>query len=203
MLKLHFTSPPAPFFHIAVFSLCHHLRRDLRKHQARGKRDERACFTGAPGEWGMKRRNSFVILPLEKKVAWMWNYIRREISECFAFFLPQKIRKKLRTFGSKTFGTWIRRGKEEAFLHEPALRKHNFFGKQAHGCLIFVKCCSCLLPKAVRAVLRSVSPEVMQPTLHKHVLTFRSPLISSPGNSLRSVHYCTISTPSTPLTVNT
>lgn len=70
-LKLHFVSPPAQFFHIAVFSLCHHLRRDLRKHQARGERDERACFTGGAGRvsGGMKRRNSFVILPLEKKVA--------------------------------------------------------------------------------------------------------------------------------------
>lgn len=70
-LELHSTSPPAPFFHIAVFSLYHHLQRDLRKHQARRERVERRASQGGAGQasGGMKRRNSFVILLLEKKVA--------------------------------------------------------------------------------------------------------------------------------------
>lgn len=100
-LKLHSTSPPASFFHIAVFSLCHHLQRDLRKHQARrGARWKGVLHGGRrASEWGGRKEETHLLFCCSRK---KWRECEITLDERFrnvllSFYLS-KSEKKLRTY---------------------------------------------------------------------------------------------------------
>lgn len=129
-LKLHFASPPAPFFHIAVFSLCHHLRRDLRKHQARGEARWKGVLHGGrrASEWGRGKEETHLLFCRSRK---KWRECEITLDERFwnvllSFYL-RKSGKSCLHLAWRHLVTQGCGGKGKAFIHERALKKHHFF----------------------------------------------------------------------------